>query len=425
MVRFTFHGGAGEVGRSCVEVAGASRTVLFDCGIKLDKNGSEYPEGLKEMDPEDIAAIFISHAHLDHIGALPWLDHLGADCPIFATKTTKDLMKTMLKDAFKVGTLMHDELGYTPEDITRVLRSISRAKTEGKGDFKGLPYRFFDAGHIPGSASIHIELDGKKILYTGDIKTTDTLLLKGADTRFPETDIMVCECTYGGRDHPPRAGVDKEFLSKVHSVVDKGGSVLIPVFALGRSQEILLLLVQEKFPATIYFDGMSNETSDIVISNPSSVKDVRALERALGKVVRVRKQSQRAEALRGPSIIITTSGMLTGGPVLSYLEQVADRPDLTILLTGYQVEDTNGYSLLHRKEVEINGSVKRVAGEVLQFDFSAHAGMSELKSLIRGVSPKKVVFVHGDPSALAAMHEWADARGLESYVPKIGDSLDL
>jgi putative mRNA 3-end processing factor len=237
--------------------------------------------------------------------------------------------------------------------------------------------------------------------------------------------VLICECTYGDRDHPPRIKVEQDFLAKVHSIIDSGQSVLIPVFALGRSQEILLLLAQERLTVPIYFDGMSNETSDIIISNPSSVKDVKALEKALKKAVRVKKMSERMDAVHGQSIIITTSGMLTGGPILFYLKQVADRADFKVLLTGYQVEGTNGRSLLDRKEINIEGAVRRVAGDVMQFDFSAHDGMSELKALIRKISPKKIIFVHGDESAILKMKEWADALDIECFAPKLGEYIDV
>lgn len=422
-MKLIFHGAAREVGRSCIEVEGEKRRLLLDCGLKLTQEESEYPIDVK--DPANIDAVFISHAHLDHTGGLPRLDHQGMTCPIFTTNTTKNLSRLLLRDAFKIGKITHQHLGYDEGDIKMVLRCMNRVKIDTKGSYADIKYEFFDAGHIPGSASILIELDGKTILYTGDINSTDTRLLKAAEENFPEVDIMICESTYGDREHPNRLKTEKEFLDEVRSAIKAGGVVLVPVFALGRSQEIALLLAKQNFNVPIYFDGMSNAASDIILDDPSSVKSFGELKSAMNKLKRIRKPKDRSDALAGQSIIVTTSGMLTGGPILHYLRHMSNNPENKILITGYQVEGTNGHMLLDTHQVFIDGWRKKVNCAVKQFDFSAHSGLSELKALVRKANPKKVFFVHGDADSTLILQEWADAMGMEAYAPKLGEIINI
>ncbi len=423
-MRLVFHGGAREVGRSCVEIDTGSKRLLLDCGLKLTAADTEYPVGFNK-DVSNIDAVFISHAHLDHTGALPLLDHRGMDCPIFATKTTKDLTRLLLRDAFKIGKINHQHLEYDDLDIKNVLKCMRRVIIEEKGDYEGIDYEFFDAGHIPGSASVFLKVEGTTFLYTGDINTTDTKLHKAADTDLPEIDVMFCESTYGDREHPQREKTETEFLKKVEETITNNGTVIIPVFAIGRAQEILLLLAQQKWKVPIFFDGMGVTATDIILTNPKSIRDAGALKKALNKVKLVRRPNDRNEAIRKQSIIITTSGMLTGGPVLHYLKFFHNDPSTAILLTGYQAEDTNGRILLETKTLFIDGNRKKIKCQVEQFDFSAHSDMSQLKDLVRKVRPKKIIWMHGEVQSVMQLDEWAKALDMESYSPDLGDIIEV
>ncbi|MBW2968479.1 MBL fold metallo-hydrolase [Candidatus Woesearchaeota archaeon] len=418
-----FHGGAGEVGRSCIEIATGRKRLLLDCGLKLTQHGSEYPTGFERVD--DIQAVFISHAHLDHTGALPLMDHKGLDCPIFMTKATKQLTRLLLKDAFKIGKITHQHLGYSEADIKDVLNCIKRVKMDAAGEIDGVKYEYFDAGHIPGAASVWLDVDGTRILYTGDIKTTDTQLHTAAETDFPEVDVMICESTYGDRDHPSRPQTEEKFVESIKSTIAAGGSVLIPAFAVGRAQELLLVLAKHNFNAPVYLDGMGITAADIALDNPESIRSAKTLKAALGKARIVRTRQDRLKVLRGQAIIVTTSGMLTGGPVLSYLKQVHEDPKNAVLLTGYQAEETNGRLLLESGDVYIDGWKHKVKCKVEQYDFSAHDGLTDLKRLVRKVRPQKVVFNHGEEKSVQNLREWADALGMDAYAPKLGDVIDI
>ncbi|MFC1741549.1 MBL fold metallo-hydrolase [Nanoarchaeota archaeon] len=422
-MKLIFHGGAGEVGRSCIEISTPQKRILLDCGLKLTPEGTEFPLGFDSVN--DIDAVFISHAHLDHTGALPLLDHKGMDCPIFATKTTKAITRLLLKDAFKIGKINHAHLEYDELDIKKVLNCMQRVKIDQKGTFKDIDYKFFGAGHIPGAASVYLNVEGKRFLYTGDINDSETQLHHAAETDFPEIDVMICESTYGDRDHPPRRKVEDGFIEEIEKTIAEGGSVIIPVFAIGRSQEILLLLATHKFKVPIYFDGMGVAATDLMLQNPESVKDGRLLNAALKKVKLIRSRGDRMEAIKRQSIILTTSGMLTGGPILHYLKYMHDNPKHAVLVTGYQAEETNGRLLLEQGDIFIDGHKRKVNCKVKQFDFSAHAGMSELKELVRKANPKKVIFLHGEERSVMNLKQWADALGMAAYAPKLGDVIEL
>ncbi len=422
-IEFIFHGGVREVGRSCIEVASKDTRLLLDCGLKLTQHQSEYPVGLENI-PE-IDAVFISHAHLDHTGALPLLEHKGLNCSVFATKGTKNLTRLLLKDAFKIGVLTHQHLGYSSADIKDVLTCMKRVVVNTKGTVKNISYEYFDAGHIPGSALVLIELDGKRILYTGDMNTVDTCLLKGAEINFKDIDVLICESTYGNREHPPRSRVENKFISTINAVISKGGSVIIPVFAVGRAQEILLLLLRNNFNVPIYFDGMAVKATDIILSNEPDVSNANELRTDYKKVNLIKRFSDRLKATSRQGIFLTTSGMLTGGPVITYLKYLHKNPSDAVLLTGYQVEDTNGRLLINEKQVYLDGRRTNVKCFVDQFDFSAHVGLEEIKALVRTIRPKKVFFVHGEEESINTLTEWALALGIDAYGPKLGDKINL
>ncbi|PIN85906.1 hypothetical protein COV19_07485 [Candidatus Woesearchaeota archaeon CG10_big_fil_rev_8_21_14_0_10_44_13] len=422
-MKLIVHGAANEVGRSCIElVTDDSTRFLLDAGIKLSETGTEFP--LTVENPSGISAVFVSHAHLDHTGYLPLLDHNGMKCPIFATSPTKALTKILLADAFKIGRLKHQPLGYEEENIEKALSFTRRIKIDDEGSIGKAKFEYFDAGHIPGSSYIHVQVDGKRILYTGDINTNETRLLNGAETDYPkDVDVLITEATYGDREHPPRQNTEKEFLNEAEETIEKGGSVLVPVFAVGRAQEIMLLLSKENLGVPVYLDGMAKEATELLLNYPKSIKNAAELRDAYEKVRFVKGSIQRKNIANKQGIFVTTSGMVTGGPVMDYLSKLGTDPRNSILLTGYQGEHTNGRMLLETGSVFIDGWKTKISANYKQFDFSAHAGQNDLKKLIKGVNPGKLVFNHGDPGAINALHEWADIVDIRSYAPKIGDKI--
>lgn len=424
-----FHGAGCEVGRSCIEVLSGNRRFLLDAGLKIIEERTEPPVYPTEIsDINGIESVFITHAHLDHCGALPLLNFHGLDCPIYCTSLTKALAKVMLEDSLKVEMIEENEPEYTRKNIRNALRLMVPVEYDKVYSYSDLRFTAIDAGHIPGSASFLIDADGKKILYTGDINTEDSQLLSGAGDYAKSAraaggvDVAIIESTYGDQDHMPRQKVEKEFLERSYMTYATGGSAIIPVFALGRSQEILMLLSESKNPLPIYFDGMGQKLTRIMLEFPHFLRDERALRKAFNAARLVKGWKDRAEIIKERGIFLTTSGMLEGGPVLDYLDHLWFDTKNSILLTGYQAEGTNGRALMSERKVKIKTHegdevVRNVKCYVESFDFSSHSGATNLVNVIESISPGKVVLQHGDPPALEAMK-----ASLSKYKPIVPEN---
>lgn len=429
MAELIVHGGAQEVGRSCIEIATENTRILLDAGLKLTEHAPDYPEHVENV--KNIDGVLLSHAHLDHCGGLPYFDHEGMRCPIYARSATKQLTKLILEDAFAIGQLTHQQIGYIHDDIDRALACVKNIRTKKKGTINEISFAFYDAGHIPGAAAILLTIAGQNILYTGDIKLEPTQLHAGADLSFGSNiHTLICEATYGDREHPDRKKTEREFIDEISQTLKQGGSVIIPVFALGRAQEILLLVgaaqeagnLPEKVP--YYLDGMAASATELVLRFPETINNAPLLAKFFRRARRISGFRERVAAVKKQGIFITTSGMLTGGPVVQYLK-VLNSPRNSILLTGYQGEHTNGRLLTEEGVVFIDGWRTRVQCRWKQFDFSAHAGLSELKKLVRTVKPKHVIFVHGDPAAIKSIAAWTSALDITTHAPNLCDKIQL
>jgi len=275
------------------------------------------------------------------------------------------------------------------------------------------------AGHIPGSASVHLSRD-VNILYTGDIKLEETRLLEPAYTDFPETDILIVESTYFGIEHPDRKELEKAFIESVVETLDNRGHVIVSAFAIGRTQEILMIL--ERYGITPYVDGMGKEVFHILERYPDYIKSARALRRAMKNAIPVDK-GRREDLLREPCVIVTTAGMLNGGPALFYISRLYNDEKSKLILTGYQIEGTNGYMALNSGMINLGSRVVKLKMRVEQYDFSAHADDRQLKELVKKVVDKgaELVFtVHGEETE--AFARWIrEELGVEAYAPRNGD----
>ncbi len=418
-MKITFNGAAKEVGRSCVEIETKTNKFLLDAGIKITEHGNEYP---LNFDVSDVDAVFLSHAHLDHSGALPLFHAKGMRCPIFCTNETKALSKILLKDSLHIE-MMNDEYPfYDKKDIYGVLGSMRNARYKQEKTVSGIKYEFFDAGHIPGSASIMLNINDVNILYTGDIKTSRSELLYGADTDYGRNvDIMISEATYGDSEHPERQHEEIMFIKAVKQTLDKGGNAIIPVFGVGRAQEILLMLSKHNFHVPIYLDGMAKKVSDLFVERPKYLRDARMLKKALRKVKYVYGR-ERKYAIKEQGIFVSTAGMMNGGPIMEYMKHFWNDPNSSILLTGYQAEGTNGDMLLKQGKLDLDGRIVKVRCKLDKFDFSAHVGLTQLSKLVKKVNPKILLLNHGDKGAVEHLAKVAQKIGIEVHMPETGDS---
>jgi len=421
-----FLGGADEVGRSAVLVDGR---LLLDYGMKPGTPPS-YPVG--SVDPE---AVVVSHGHLDHAGAAPALLSDRDRPEIHWTPPTRELALTLARDTLKLHGNSH-RCPFSEPDLKRV-GEVSR--THGYGEpFEAAGYEvtFLDAGHIPGSAHVLVDSGGRsppgsrtqsdddggtRLLYTGDFHTADQRLVAGTTAR-PEADIVVCESTYSDVDHDERATVERRFAESVRTTLHEGGTVVVPAFAIGRTQE--LLLVCEAYDIPCYVDGMGQEVTRMLRSYPDYVRDPDALRRAKSHARFVTgRDGQRKRITDQKAAIITTSGMLSGGPAMTYIPEIRSNPVNKVTMTGYQVEGTPGRDLIESGSAEIDGRVMPVSAQVEQYDFSAHADRDGLLAFLDGYRDTPVLVTHGD--RCTAFAEELRADGYEASAPAIGETVSI
>jgi putative mRNA 3-end processing factor len=274
----------------------------------------------------------------------------------------------------------------------------------------------FDAHHIPGSASIYLA-DSKKILFTGDINMHPTHLIDYKPINYPKIDCLITESTYSERDHPDRKVEERNFIKKVKEYSD--GLVLIPTFAVGRAQELLLMLSKNNLDKNLYLDGMAQKASDIILYHKNSIRYPNLLKKILMKIKFVRTKKQRDKIVRNGGIVVTTSGMINGGPIVYYLKKARDRKDTCLLFTGFQVEGTPGEKLLRTKVFENEEEKFKVDIEIKKFDFSGHAGRNELFNLIKRINPKRVICIHGEQT-----RKFAREIEKELKIPAIAPRMD-
>jgi putative mRNA 3-end processing factor len=315
---------------------------------------------------------------------------------IYCTSMTSRLAGLLARDTLKIAEHKGHNIPYNSEEIIEFERKARFKEYLDEFETSGYTACFYDAGHIPGSASVHLEKDGKTLLYTGDINTVTTELQNGADTAFPQSDILITESTYFGINHTPRDILEKKFIESIKETIDNGGVALVPAFSIGRTQEIMLLLKKNKLQA--YVDGMGVDVFNLMKRSPESVRDIRKLENCFSSSSIVRRE-QRKDIIDEPGIIVTSAGMINGGPVLYYIGEIYDDPRSKIHLTGYQAEDTNGRRALESGYIENNDNTQHLLCGLELYDFSAHAGDSQLKAIVKKCCDRgteKVFPVHGD-----------------------------
>lgn len=420
-MKVKFLGGCNEVGRSAILV---DNEIIMDYGLRP----SDPPEIPLRSDSISPKSVIVSHAHLDHSGMVPSLMAGGGMAPeIYMTSVTGDLTRLLGRDTIKVG----KEQGFNffseadirkMEEHTHPVAYGDRIALDGSlgGDYE---LELCNAGHIPGSSSVYLKKESEDIslFYTGDIKTGETRLMKSASTSdFPTSDILFIESTYYGREHRNRKELEREFIDSITETLDSGGNAIVPCFAVGRTQEIVMIL--HSYGLTPYVDGMGLSVFSLFKNHPSFLKNAKALNAAFSDAQFVNSK-RRKKALSEPSVIVTTAGMLNGGPVLYYLKKMHGDRRSKVLLTGYQIEGTNGRRLVEEGCVDVDGEIVKVNAGTEQYDFSAHAGDSELKALVSRFcrNGTEVVFmVHGEQTKEFAA--WAvDNLGCDAIAPKNGE----
>ncbi len=341
---------------------------------------------------------------------------------IYSTSLTARLAGLLARDTLKISEHKGHNIPYYNEEIQEFERRARSVNYRQEFETSGFNICFYDAGHIPGSASIYLEKDKKSLFYTGDINTIETELQKGADTELPESDILLIESTYFGKDHTPRKLLEERFIASIKETLDNGGRALIPAFSIGRTQEILLILKKHGLHA--YVDGMGVDVYNIIKRSPEYVRNLDKLQ-TMFTSSNIVEPEKRRDIIREPSIIVTSAGMLNGGPVLYYIKEIYDDPKSKIHLTGYQAEDTNGRKAMESGYIEDRNDTIHLNCGIELFDFSAHCGDTQLKELVKKFCDNgtETVFpVHGDNTQGFA--EWIkEETGVDSIAPGNGETV--
>jgi len=444
-MQVAFLGGASGVGASCLAIELAEQWFVVDAGVRVDHQADPLPD-LAQLEGKDIRAIFVTHAHADHIGALPLLHRAFPTTPIFASRGTALLMEVMLADALKImakRAVEEMELPLYPEELVAGMlmqvRPMPIEKPFTVPMLPGITIHASRAGHIVGAVSLGFEAASESIVVSGDISSTPQRTVLGAvPPPLKHCDLLVLESTYGSRLHPNRQAEEQRLAQAVAEGLANGGHVLIPCFGLGRGQEILLLLqaAQEQgqipeFP--IYVDGLVRRVCTTYQLLPEFL--TRRLQRQIRKgylpftgpnITFVRDEKERERILAGsPACILSSSGMLTGGPSAWYAAHLAPNPNASILITGYQDEEAPGKKLLDLAEhkqntLELGGQQVQVQCSVAKYSLSAHADGSELASYASTLNPRNVALVHGDEEARQALRSLL--TGTEVLLPTNGTS---
>ncbi|MEM5772057.1 MAG: MBL fold metallo-hydrolase RNA specificity domain-containing protein [Candidatus Aenigmatarchaeota archaeon] len=419
-MKFYCLGGFREVGRNAILLETSKENVLLDYGIKVETN--ELPLSINKK----IDALILCHPHLDHCGAIPTLYKKKLyKFPLYSTAASLDQSHLLWKDSMKVAKLKGKKQVFNDSDIQRTKQNENRITFGQRFEIGNLNIEVHFAGHVPGSFMPVIEYKDKRILYTSDFNTLDTRLLKGANIKeFKDIDILITESTYADREHPKREEVEKEFIKSVEETIENGGVALIPVFAVGRAAEIMLVLNSSNPDYPIYLDGMAREATEIALRYPELLKDPEALRNAMDKIIPLYTDDERKEAIKSPCAIITTGGCLEGGPIIFYLSQLHDIENSSLLFTGYQIPNTAGRKVLETGRFITNELNFKIKMKIKSFDFSAHIGRTQLLNFIKTLNPEKVICMHGDNCEKFA-NEISETFGVYAEAPENGDVIKI
>ncbi len=457
-VRLTALGGFREVGRSAVLIQTAKSSVLIDCGINVGNasSGNVYPYlDLNEFNIEDLDAVIISHAHLDHQGLVPYLYKYGYEGPIYCTKPTRNLMTLLQLDYLDVSEREGKLLPYGQKEVKKaVLHTIPLDFGEVTDIAPDVRLTLHNAGHILGSSIVHLHVgDGLyNLAYTGDFKFAKTRLLEPANTAFPRLETLIVESTYGAPKDtmPARRESEKLLAAIINKTIRENGKVLIPVLAVGRAQELLIVIEEymrrgliDEVP--VYIDGLISEATAIHTTHPEYLsRDLREMIFHQGMnpflsefFVQVDNTSVRSDIIEGdPCIIMATSGMMTGGPSVEYFRQLAFNPDNALIFVSYQVEGTLGRQIQkgyreipmkagHDRTVAVHVKMKIITNE----GFSGHSSRQQIINYIRKVEPRpeRIITCHGENSKCtglaSAIHKLL--RPIETRAPQNLETIRL
>ncbi len=447
-MNISFLGGAREVGGSCILLSIYNKNILLDCGIRQSSSKDTLPDFKSIQDQGGVDAIIVSHAHMDHIGSLPIISKEYPEARIYTTRMTKDLMKVLLYDSLKIMKNREGEIPlYAEGDVISMLNRVFPINYMVEFSiFENIKLTFYTAGHIAGAACIYITTPEGSLFYSGDFSIFSQKTVEGLKVPKLRPDAAIFESTYGDRLHSNREVEEEKLIDIINNCIEKKGKMLIPAFALGRAQEVLLIIkkaVNKKIlkDTKVYVDGMIKDINRTYKLNPLYLKNslgkkiLRGIEPFYDdNIIAVDNNKLREEILKDdkPCVIVSSSGMLTGGYSQYYAEKIAPMENGYIVITGYQDEESPGRKLLNLlneekdKKLYINEKTVPVNCKVEKVGLSAHSDKYEIKSLIDFLTPKNIFLVHGNEEVVENLSKELskDIRG-RVYAPKCSEVYEI
>ncbi|ESO00097.1 hypothetical protein HELRODRAFT_101329 [Helobdella robusta] len=441
--------GAGqEVGRSCLLLEFKGKKILLDCGIHPGMNGLDALPyfDLIQDELQNVNLMLISHFHLDHCGALPWfLQKTPFKGRCFMTHATKAIYRWLLSDYVKVSNISADKMLYVEKDIEESMDKIETVNFHQEIDISGIKFWCYNAGHVLGAAMFMIEIAGVKVLYTGDFSRQEDRHLMAAELPNVKPDVLIVESTYGTHIHEPREEREQRFTNLIHNIVSRGGRCLIPVFALGRAQELLLILDEywsahpELQEVPIYYASslakkcMSVYQTYIHAMNERIKKQIAVSNPFIFKHISNLKNADHFEDI-GPSVVLASPGMMQSGLSRELFESWCNDKKNGVIIAGYCVEGTLAKHILSEPEeiVTMNGQKLPLRCSVDYISFSAHTDYQQTSEFIRILKPAHCVLVHGEQNEMsrlkaALIREYEDSTDYKINVhnPRNGQAVEL
>ncbi|MBN2528280.1 MAG: MBL fold metallo-hydrolase [Deltaproteobacteria bacterium] len=427
----TFLGGAKEIGASCALFKVGDTRLLVDCGVRFGSQNALPNLAMLEGQPLD--AIVVTHAHTDHTGGLPVVCDAFANVPVYATPPTIDITMILLRDALKIMSSNDREAEiplYAEKQVARVNDAFVPIHHGKQVIINDVAITFLPEGHILGASMVHLDTPAGNFMFTGDYSVSAQLTVPALESPALHTDMVITEATYGNRFHEDRNTAEQQLITRIKKVLENNGRALIPSFAVGRAQEILLLLKRairngNLPPIPVYVDGMVRSVCDVYGRNEKYVS--RALYHEIKKASHpfytngimpvARPDDRKAVLENGPCVIVASSGMLSGGASVQYAKHMIQQANDAILITGYQDEESPGKALLdlteqkkENREIRIDGQTTPVKCQFEKYGLSAHADRMQILGVIEGLRPRSVAFVHGDLEAIQSLSGGCSAK---------------
>ena len=396
-------------------------SILLDYGVLL-KREPIYPVHVK---PKDIDAVIVSHAHLDHSGFVPSLFlSQSSEIQVLGTLPTFELSQLLIEDMIKISGY------YLPFEYIDLLTMLNHSKSLQYREpytVKDVKFSLHESGHIIGGATVFLEHANKHVFYTGDINTRGSKLLRPADLDFDAVDLMIIESTYSQTEQVPREQSERELLEYAHEVVERTGTLFIPAFSVERAQEIACVLKMNNFPYKVAMDGMALKANEIMMRNPTFLRDAEMFKRSIGEAEWITGWNRRKKIVKEPCVIISPAGMLVGGSAVFYIQELAKNKKNGIALVSFQGERTPGRELLERRVATFDGKVVRCSADIKRFEFSGHNSRSELFEILDRVKGNpKVLAIHGDEiSCIKFADEIKEKYGYDARAPNVGEIIEI